>query len=166
LAGRSTSGSSARGIWYDGLLLALLLVLLARPVVVLPLLAPLRMRWGERLFIAWAGMKGAAPILLTALAAVGGFESERMYGIVFIVVLFSVVVQGGTVRQVADRLALRPPACAADTTRASGEAALLGVERIESGRLRCPRSSDRPMRLGRPDRPRRSAAQTARARRD
>jgi potassium/hydrogen antiporter len=95
-----------RGIWYDGLLLALLLVLVARPLVVLPLLALLRMRWGERLFIAWGGMKGAAPILLAAVAALAGFESERMYGIVFIVVLFSVVVQGGTVRRLADRFAI------------------------------------------------------------
>jgi cell volume regulation protein A len=103
-----------RGIWHDGLLLALLLVFVARPLVVMPLLAPLRMRRGERLFIAWAGMKGAAPILLAALAVLAGFESERMYGIVFIVVLFSVVVQGGTVRHVADRLAI--------PTRRDGEA--------------------------------------------
>jgi potassium/hydrogen antiporter len=95
-----------RGVWHDGLLLALLLVLVARPVVVLPLLAPLRMRWGERLLVAWGGMKGAAPILLAALAVLGGFESERMYGTVFLVVFFSVVVQGGTVRRVADRLAI------------------------------------------------------------
>jgi cell volume regulation protein A len=51
-------------------------------------------------------MKGAAPILLATVAVLAGFESERMYGIVFIVVVFSVVVQGGTVRPVADRLAI------------------------------------------------------------
>jgi cell volume regulation protein A len=95
-----------RAIWYDGILLALLLVLVARPVVVLPLLARLRMRWGERLFIAWAGVKGAAPILLAAVAVLAGFESARMYGIVFVVVLFSVVLQGGTVRPVANWLAI------------------------------------------------------------
>jgi hypothetical protein len=43
-------------------------------------------------------MKGAVPILLAALASLSGFESERMYGIVFVVVLFSVVVHGTTVR--------------------------------------------------------------------
>jgi cell volume regulation protein A len=96
-----------RAIWRDGLLLALMLIFVARPAIVLPLLAPLRMRWRERLFIAWAGMKGAAPILLAAVAVLAGFESKRMYGIVFIVVVVSVVVQGGTVRQVADRLVIR-----------------------------------------------------------
>jgi cell volume regulation protein A len=98
-----------RAIWYDGILLALLLVLVARPVVVLPLLARLRMRRGERLFIAWAGVKGAAPILLAAVAVLAGFESARMYGIVFVVVLFSVVLQGGTVRPVANWLAIPTP---------------------------------------------------------
>jgi cell volume regulation protein A len=98
-----------RAIWFDGILLALLLVLVARPLVVLPLVAPLRMRWGERLFIAWAGTKGAAPILLAAVAVLAGFESARMYGIVFLVVLLSVIVQGGTVRWVADRLAIPLP---------------------------------------------------------
>jgi cell volume regulation protein A len=98
-----------RAIWWDGLLLALLLIFVARPVVVLPLLARVRMRWGERLFIAWAGVKGAAPILLAALAVLGGFESARMYGIVFIVVLFSVVVQGGSVRLLAEWLAIPTP---------------------------------------------------------
>ncbi len=98
-----------RAIWFDGILLALLLVLVARPLVVLPLVAPLRMRWGERLFLAWAGTKGAAPILLATVAVLAGFESARMYGIVFLVVLFSVVVQGGTVRWLADRLAIPMP---------------------------------------------------------
>jgi cell volume regulation protein A len=98
-----------RVIWRDGLLLALLLIFVVRPVVVLPLLARLRMRWGERLFIAWAGVKGAAPILLAALAVLGGFESTRMYGIVFVVVLFSVVVQGGSVRLLAVWLAIPKP---------------------------------------------------------
>jgi cell volume regulation protein A len=99
----------ARALWSDGILLALVLVLVVRPLVVLPLVAPLRMRWGERLFIAWAGTKGAAPILLAAVAVLAGFESERMYGIVFLVVLFSVVVQGGTLREAADRLAIPMP---------------------------------------------------------
>jgi cell volume regulation protein A len=85
-------------IWRDGLVLALLLTLVARPFVVVPLTRPLGFTLHERLFIAWAGMKGAVPILLAALAVLSGFQSARMYGIVFVAVLFSVVVQGGSVR--------------------------------------------------------------------
>ena len=66
-----------------------------RPLVVTPLLLPARLTWGERGFISWCGLKGAVPILLASLAVVGGTaESDKIYGIVFVVVLFSVVVQG------------------------------------------------------------------------
>ncbi|MGZ4431616.1 MAG: cation:proton antiporter domain-containing protein [Gaiellales bacterium] len=95
-----------RDIWQDGLLISAFILLVVRPVVVMVLLSPLRMRWNERLFTAWAGMKGAAPILLAAVAVVAGFESERMYGIVFIAVLVSVVVQGSTVHLVARTLGI------------------------------------------------------------
>jgi cell volume regulation protein A len=91
--------------WLDGILLALLLAFLARPVVVAALLAPVRLRWGERAFIAWAGLKGAVPILLAAFALLAEVEdAARIYGIVFVVVAFSVLVQGTTVASAARRL--------------------------------------------------------------
>jgi cell volume regulation protein A len=93
------------GVWGDGLVLALLLAFVARPLAVLPLLIPARLHWGERLFIAWGGLKGAVPILLGALAVLAGVGgSEELYGIVFVVVLFSVVVQGTSVPYVATPL--------------------------------------------------------------
>ena len=91
--------------WVDGIVFALVLAFLARPIATLPLLLPARLTWGERVFIAWAGLKGAVPILLGALALLSGVEgAEELYGIVFIVVLFSVVVQGASVPIVAGRL--------------------------------------------------------------
>jgi cell volume regulation protein A len=91
--------------WLDGIVLALILAFVARPLAILPLLLPTRLTWGERVFIAWAGLKGAVPILLGALALLSGVEDAgRLYGIVFIVVLFSVVVQGASVPIVARRL--------------------------------------------------------------
>jgi potassium/hydrogen antiporter len=108
-----------RGIWQDGLAISAFILVVARPAVVLVALSPLRMRRNEKLFTAWAGMKGAAPILLAAVAVVAGFESERMYGIVFIAVLASVVVQGSTVHLVAARLGIpgHPDARPAPETR-------------------------------------------------
>jgi potassium/hydrogen antiporter len=89
-------------IWRDGLLLALLLTFVVRPLVVGVLLAPVRLRWGERVFVMWSGLKGAVPILLAALAVLGEVDNaSRLYGIVFVVVLFSVVVQGTLVPFVA-----------------------------------------------------------------
>jgi cell volume regulation protein A len=95
------------GTWGDGLVLALLLVLVARPLAVLPLLLPARLEAGERLFVAWGGLKGAVPILLGALAVLAGVDgAEHLYGIVFVVVLFSVVVQGASVPYAARKLGI------------------------------------------------------------
>jgi cell volume regulation protein A len=95
-------------VWLDGLLLALILAFVARPLVVAPLLAPLRMRIGERVFVAWGGLKGAVPILLAAFAILAEVEdARRMYEIVFVVVLFSVVVQGSSLPLAARRLGVR-----------------------------------------------------------
>ena len=93
------------GLWWRGLVLALLLGFVVRPLVVGALLVPMRLNWGERGFIVWSGLKGAVPILLASLAVVGGTDySAQLYGIVFVVVLFSVVVQGTLVPTVAARL--------------------------------------------------------------
>ncbi len=93
------------GLWWRGLVLAVLLGFVVRPLVVGCLLAPMRLSWGERGFIVWSGLKGAVPILLASLAVVGETDyAAQIYGIVFVVVLFSVVVQGTLVPTVAARL--------------------------------------------------------------
>jgi cell volume regulation protein A len=93
------------GLWWQGLVLAVLLGFVIRPLVVAPLLFPSRLGRGERLFVIWCGLKGAVPILLASLAVVGGTDdAAEIYGIVFVVVLFSVLVQGSTVSTVAARL--------------------------------------------------------------
>jgi potassium/hydrogen antiporter len=91
-------------VWLDGLLLAVALAFVARPLGVAPLLAPMRLRLGEKLFIAWGGLKGAVPILLAAFVILGDVpQARRIYEIVFVVVLFSVVVQGSSIPFVAKR---------------------------------------------------------------
>ena len=92
-------------LWWQGLVLAVLLGFVVRPLVVAPLLLASKLSRGERMFVMWAGLKGAVPILLASLAVVGGTEqAPEIYGIVFVVVLFSVVVQGTLVPAVAGRL--------------------------------------------------------------
>jgi potassium/hydrogen antiporter len=64
----------------DGLLLAVILALVARPVAVGLLLLPARLRWGERVFVMWGGLKGAVPILLAAFAVLAEVdEAERIF---------------------------------------------------------------------------------------
>jgi potassium/hydrogen antiporter len=93
------------GLWWRGILLAVLLGFVARPLVVGVLLLPMRLGWGERGFVMWSGLKGAVPILLASLAVVAGTDyAAEIYGITFVVVLFSVIVQGSAVPAVAARL--------------------------------------------------------------
>ncbi len=90
--------------WLIGLGLALLLTLIVRPVVVGLLLLPVRLRFGERLFVMWSGLKGAVPILLGTYILTAHIPgAARMYDVVVVVVAFSVVVQGSLVPYVARR---------------------------------------------------------------
>jgi potassium/hydrogen antiporter len=81
---------------WPGLLLAVVLALVIRPLLVGLVLLPVRMRPGERGFVLWAGLKGAVPVLLGTFALSSGVPgATRIYEMVFVVVTFSVVVQGG-----------------------------------------------------------------------
>jgi potassium/hydrogen antiporter len=87
-----------------GLALAALLTVVVRPILVGLLLVPIRLRAGERVFVAWSGLKGAVPILLgTYVFAAGVADASRLYQIILLVVVFSVIVQGGLVPFVAGR---------------------------------------------------------------
>jgi cell volume regulation protein A len=91
--------------WLIGLVLAVLLAFIIRPLLVGLVLWPVRLDRGERLFVLWSGLKGAVPILLGLfIVAEGAHRAAQMYAVVFVVVLFSVVVQGGLVPTVARRL--------------------------------------------------------------
>jgi cell volume regulation protein A len=98
-------GTSYR--WLDGLVLAVVLAVVARPLAVGPLLVPAKLSRSERLFVMWSGLKGAVPILLASFAVLGGVEdANRIYGIVFVVVAFSVVLQAASIPFVAARLGI------------------------------------------------------------
>jgi potassium/hydrogen antiporter len=89
----------------EGLAFAAILGLVARPLAVAPLLIPVRMGHNERLFVIWSGLRGAVPILLAAFAVLAAVDdAERVYDIVFVVVAFSVIVQGSSIPWVARRL--------------------------------------------------------------
>jgi cell volume regulation protein A len=81
-----------------GLAIAGLLIFVIRPVLVGLLIAPIRLKVGERAFVLWAGLKGAVPILLGMfILGSGAPGADRLYAIIFIVVLVSVLLQGGLV---------------------------------------------------------------------
>jgi cell volume regulation protein A len=94
-------------VWLKGLLIAVLLVLVARPLVAGLLLLPVHLERGERLFVLWSGLKGAVPILLAAFAVLSNVSDAKLiYSLVFVAVAFSVLVQGTTVPYAAKRLGI------------------------------------------------------------
>jgi len=93
--------------WAQGLVLAAFLAFVARPAAVAALLVRARLRPGEKLFVMWGGLKGAVPILLAAFALGAAVpDAQAIYELVFVVVLVSVVVQGGTIPWAAGRLGI------------------------------------------------------------
>jgi cell volume regulation protein A len=94
-------------VWVPGLVLGAALALAIRPVCVGLCLAPARLGRRESAFVLFAGLKGAVPILLGSfLLAAQVPQAPRLYGIVVVVVVFSVVVQGSLVTAAANLLRL------------------------------------------------------------
>ncbi|MGH3436817.1 MAG: cation:proton antiporter [Sciscionella sp.] len=97
-------------VWVSGLVLAVLLAVVVRPIAVGPLLTLVRLRMGERLFVVWCGLKGAVPILLGAFALLAGTDASQVgYGIIIVVVAFSMLIQALTIPAAARALAV--PMC-------------------------------------------------------
>ena len=81
-----------------GILLALVLTFLARPVAVWLCLTPFGYSRKEKTFISWVGLRGAVSIFLAAIPTLAGTPHAEIYfNIAFFVVLVSLLVQGWTV---------------------------------------------------------------------
>ena len=93
-----------------GLGVALLLACLIRPVVVALCLAPFRYPWIEVLFTGWVGLRGAVPIVLATYPVLAGAPgAERIFDLVFFIVVVNAIVPGGTVAWVTRKLGLHAP---------------------------------------------------------
>ncbi len=86
------------------------LMLVARPLAVIPLLLPFGFSWRELLLVSWVGLKGAVPIILAIYPLMAGLPAGPViFNVVFFVVLLSAVIQGGTLPWVARLLKLEVP---------------------------------------------------------
>lgn len=90
-----------------GLALGLLLAVVARPLVVIACLLPLRWTFARSLVVGWVGLRGAVPIVLATfpmMAAVPG--ADRVFHTVFFVVVVSTIIPGASILPFVQRLKL------------------------------------------------------------
>jgi cell volume regulation protein A len=94
-----------------GLLAALFLIFVARPVSVFLTLLPSRLRWAEKTMLAWVGLRGAVPIILATFPKLAGLpQADLIFDIVFFITLTSVLIQGTSIPFVARWLRVTAPA--------------------------------------------------------
>jgi cell volume regulation protein A len=90
---------------FGAVAVALVLMLVARPVAVFLCLAPFKYPWREKLFISWVGLRGAVGIFLASIPLMVGLPSAYLFfDVAFVVVLLSLLVQGWTVAFAARKL--------------------------------------------------------------
>jgi potassium/hydrogen antiporter len=93
-----------------GLLIAIFLMFIARPISIFISLFPSTLKWREKAFISWVGLRGAAPIILATFPLLAGLpQSNLIFNVVFFVVLTSVLLQGTTIPLVARWLRVDAP---------------------------------------------------------
>jgi potassium/hydrogen antiporter len=111
-----------------GTVLALVLVLVSRPLAVAVATLPARFTWAERIVLSGAGLRGAVPVVLATFPVIAGVGGSReLFDVVFFAVLVSTLVQGTTFESIARRLgatttepALPRPLAEAGTIRRLG----------------------------------------------
>src|SRR5688572_4304774 len=90
------------------LLIAGVLVFLARPVAVAACILPFGFSLREVAFVAWGGLKGSLPIILATYPLLRGLEGAAgLFDVVFFAVLVSAVTQGWTLPYAARVLGLQ-----------------------------------------------------------
>jgi len=120
--------SQLGGVAVEGTALALVLVLVARPLAVVGATVFARYSAAERLMLGWAGLRGAVPVVLATFPVLDHVPgSLEFFNIVFFAVVVSTVLQGTTFEPLAKRLgvtttepALPPPLMEAGTVRRLG----------------------------------------------
>jgi potassium/hydrogen antiporter len=105
--GLLVSPSHLSAVAGDGLLLALTLAFVARPIAVRLMTLRTEFTHAERLLLSWAGLRGAVPVVLATVAVTEGLAgSTRFFDDVFFAVVVSTALQGTTFEPLARRLGL------------------------------------------------------------
>jgi cell volume regulation protein A len=93
-----------------GLLVSAFLMFVARPLSVFLSLLFAEIRWKEKIFVSWVGLRGAVPVVLATFPFSARYpDAEVLFNIVFFIVLTSALMQGWSIPPVARFLHLDAP---------------------------------------------------------
>lgn len=107
--------SQLKAVVIRGSILAIMITIVARMAVVFALMLPFKYTKKEKFFMSWAGLKGAVPIIFSTNAITAGIDnSQVIFNMVFYMVVFSVMIQGMTLKPLAKYLGLLDPVSEAD----------------------------------------------------
>ncbi|HWK54022.1 MAG TPA: potassium/proton antiporter, partial [Hyphomicrobiales bacterium] len=94
----------------QALAISAILILVARPLATIPSLLPFGFSLREHVFMAWVGLRGAVPVVLAIFPFTAGIPAAQLiFQITFVVVLVSLLLQGGTLAPMARLLKLEVP---------------------------------------------------------
>lgn len=94
-----------------GLVAGAVVTFLARPLSVLISTTPFKVPWREQVFLSWAGLRGAVPIVLAMIPLSQGVPgATELVDAVFVLVIVLTLVQGSTLGMLARVLKLDPGA--------------------------------------------------------
>jgi potassium/hydrogen antiporter len=92
-------------VWFKGVILALVLVFVARPIATFASTIGMGFSFNERVALGWAGLRGAVPVVLATFPVIEGIdEADEFFDIVFFAVLVSTLLQGTTFEWLSERL--------------------------------------------------------------
>ena len=80
------------------------LLVVARPLSVVISVLPFRLPWREHLFLSWAGLRGAVPIVVATVPMTFGLATEWLFDLVLVLVLVLTLIQAPTLPWAARRL--------------------------------------------------------------
>jgi cell volume regulation protein A len=130
----------------NGIVLALVLTLVARPIATFASISLAGYSPREMALVSWSGLRGALPVVFATFPVIEGVKhAEELFNLVFFVVITSALVQGATINPLARRLkltsraeAVPPPVMEVGTIRRLGAEVLefpVGDDDAVAGRL-------------------------------
>lgn len=105
LLGLLSHPSKLADVFFVALAVFLFLTFIARPISVFILLTPFKSSIRQQLLVAWSGLRGAASVVFAVMVTISSVTTNNdLFHIAFLIVLFSILIQGSLIPVAAGKL--------------------------------------------------------------